>query len=150
MSSYTHILAAIEFMPDSGQVSSRAALLARQNGAKLSLIHVVEPLPMDLAEDLVLPQDLDLETELVDNARSRLARIAEALDVDGPVDQFVELGPVRAEILRVAEEQQVDLIVVGSHGRHGIARLLGSTANAILHDAPCDVLSVRIKESLTS
>jgi universal stress protein A len=47
---------------------------------------------------------------------------------------------------RVAEEQQVDLVVTGSHGRHGLALILGSTANAILHGAKCDVLAVRITD----
>ena len=45
---------------------------------------------------------------------------------------------------RVAEEQSCDLIVVGSHGRHGLALLLGSTANDVLHGAPCDVIAVRL------
>ncbi|MEJ2344256.1 MAG: universal stress protein, partial [Gammaproteobacteria bacterium] len=49
-------------------------------------------------------------------------------------------------ILDTAKEQQVDLIVLGSHGRHGIGRLLGSTADNILHHADCDVLAVRIKD----
>jgi len=47
-------------------------------------------------------------------------------------------------ILRFAREQDIDLIVVGSHGRHGIDVLLGSTANAVLHRAHCDVLAVRV------
>jgi universal stress protein A len=55
-------------------------------------------------------------------------------------------GNTRREILRVAEENGVDLIVLGSHGRQGIQLLLGSTANAVLHGAPCDVLAVRVKD----
>jgi universal stress protein A len=58
----------------------------------------------------------------------------------------VELGSPKAEITRVAEEQGVDLIVVGSHGRLGLELLLGSTANGVLHAAKCDVLAVRVKE----
>jgi len=55
-------------------------------------------------------------------------------------------GAPRQEIVRFAKEQAVDLIIIGSHGRHGLDRLLGSTARSILNDAPCDVLAVRIKE----
>lgn len=51
---------------------------------------------------------------------------------------------------RLAKEQRCDLIVVGSHGRHGLALLLGSTANDILHGAPCDVLAVRLKNGMTA
>ena len=60
--------------------------------------------------------------------------------------RMVVQGNTRREILRVAEENQVDLIVLGSHGREGIQLLLGSTANAVLHGAPCDVLAVRVTD----
>lgn len=56
------------------------------------------------------------------------------------------MGSPKLEIVRVAEERQVDLIVVGSHGRHGLALLLGSTANGVLHHAKCDVLAVRLAD----
>ncbi len=54
-----------------------------------------------------------------------------------------------AEIHRVAEELGADLIVVGSHGRHGLALLLGSTANGVLHGATTDVLAVRVGSDVT-
>ena len=57
--------------------------------------------------------------------------------------RLIEFGSTKNEVLRVAEEHKVDLIVTGSHGKHGLALLLGSTANAILHGADCDVLIVR-------
>ena len=64
------------------------------------------------------------------------------------VRTLVEIGPPKSEITRIAEEQEVDLIVVGSHGRHGfVENLLGSTANAVIHHAKCDVLTVKIQES---
>jgi universal stress protein A len=47
---------------------------------------------------------------------------------------------------RMAKEEDVDLIIVGSHGRHGLALIFGSTSNSVLHGAPCDVLAVRIAE----
>ncbi|MCY1401873.1 Universal stress protein family protein [compost metagenome] len=53
-------------------------------------------------------------------------------------------GQPRQEIHNLAKEDGCDLIVVGSHGRHGLALLLGSTANDVLHGAPCDVLAVRL------
>jgi len=57
------------------------------------------------------------------------------------------MGSPKTEIIRVAQENGVDLIVVGSHGRHGLALLLGSTANGVLHYAPCDVLAVRLQDN---
>ena len=144
MGTYRHILAAVDFAPDFGEVVARAAALARSGDARLSLIHVVEFLHMDLANELVLPQDLELEAQLVANARRKLEDTANGLASRQPISQWVEMGSTKQEILRVAEQQAVDLIVIGSHGRHGLGRLLGSTANAVLHGAHCDVLAVRI------
>ncbi len=63
-----------------------------------------------------------------------------------PENQHLIFGRPESEIHRIAEEQGADLIVVGSHGRHGLALLLGSTANGVLHGASCDVLAVRVGE----
>jgi universal stress protein A len=57
---------------------------------------------------------------------------------------MVETGSIKAEIIRVAQEQKVDLIVLGSRERHGIAILVNFTEDTVLHAAPCDVLAVRI------
>jgi universal stress protein A len=61
-------------------------------------------------------------------------------------DRRVEIGNTGHTILRVADELGVDLILVGSHGRHGLAVLLGSTARSVLNGARCDVLAVRVPE----
>jgi universal stress protein A len=55
------------------------------------------------------------------------------------------IGKPAAEIKLLAEELKAGLIVIGSHGRHGLGMILGSTANGVLHGASCDVLAVRIK-----
>jgi len=145
MADYKHILVAIDFTPEHTQVKARAEQLAKQSAARMSLIHVVEFVHIDPANELVLPTDIELEGQIAETARARLREIAESLDVPGEITQWVEPGSTRQEIIRVAEEQGVDLIVLGSHGRHGISLLLGSTANAVLHGAPCDVLAVRIQ-----
>jgi universal stress protein A len=58
----------------------------------------------------------------------------------------VPIGHISSEILAFAENEHVDLIITGSHGVHGLQLLLGSTSNAILHGAKCDVLAVRFTE----
>ena len=58
----------------------------------------------------------------------------------------VEFGRPTDLIVEVAERESIDLIILGSHGKHGVALLLGSTADGVLHHAPCDVLAVRIKK----
>jgi universal stress protein A len=60
-------------------------------------------------------------------------------------DRHLEIGGTGHTILRLAEALGIDLILVGSHGRHGLASLLGSTARTVLNGAKCDVLAVRIK-----
>ena len=145
MAVYSHILLATDFSPASDTVTRQAVELCQAFKAQLSLIHVVEFMPMDLSNDMVMPQGLEIEQELMEQAKLRLQKLAKELGVDQS-ECFIKQGSTRREILNLAKERNVDLIVIGSHGREGIQRLLGSTANAVLHGAPCDVLSVRIKD----
>jgi universal stress protein A len=91
------------------------------------------------------PFTVELNQILISNAEKNLGFFISELKID-PQQKFLEQGDPRDEIIRVAEENQADLIVLGSHGRHGLALLLGSTANAVLHHAKCDVLAVRLIE----
>lgn len=144
MDNYKHILLAIDFSDHASKVANRARLLATQNQARLSVIHVVENLPITEATYGPIPFDADFTQTLLDEAKSRLGELAATLDV--PAErQWLEMGSPKLEIVRIADENAVDLIVVGSHGRHGLALLLGSTANGVLHHAACDVLAVRLK-----
>ena len=145
MAVYSHILLAVDFTPVTETVTQQAVELCQAFKARLSLVHVVEFTQMDLSNDLVLPQELEFDQELMKQSKQRLEELAVRLGVDKS-ECFVSQGSTRREILHLAEELNVDLIVIGSHGREGIQRLLGSTANAVLHGAPCDVLSVRIKD----
>lgn len=145
MAVYSHILLAVDFTPVLDTVTRQAVELCQVFKARLSLVHVVEFVQMDLSNDLILPQELEIDQELMELARQRLQTLAKKLGVDKS-ECFVSQGSTRREILHLAEERNVDLIVIGSHGREGIQRLLGSTANAVLHGAPCDVLAVRIKD----
>lgn len=145
MTVYSRMLLAVDFTTATDTVTQQAMELCQVFKARLSLIHVVEFVQMDLSNDLILPQGLELDLELMERARQRLQELAEKLGID-EAECFVSQGSTRREILNLAKELNVDLIVIGSHGREGIQRLLGSTANAVLHGAPCDVLSVRIKD----
>lgn len=145
MTVYSHILLAVDFTPVTDTVTQQAIDLCQVFKARLSLVHVVEFTQIDLSNDLVLPQELEIEQELLKQAKQRLEELAEKIGVDKS-DCFVSQGSTRQEILRFAKELGSNLIVIGSHGRRGIQRLLGSTANAVLHGAPCDVLAVRIKD----
>lgn len=145
MKIYKHILLAVDFYEQSQTVTDKAKALADMCQAKLSLIHVVENLPVpDSGYGWDASFEVDLTSELIDSAKKKLADLGKSLGVAEDRTR-VELGSPKYEITRIAEENQVDLIVVGSHGRHGWALLLGSTANGVLHHAKCDVLAVRLQ-----
>jgi universal stress protein A len=130
--SYEHILVAVDLTEECDPVIKKAMALALASGSKLSLVHIVEPMAMAFGGDV--PMDLSqLQQQQFDQAKEKL----EALKLKYP---DVKTG----DIHNLAKEHRVDLIVVGSHGRHGLSLLLGSTANDVLHGAPCDVLAVRL------
>jgi len=143
MAVYQHILLAVDFSDHCKEVAKKAQQLAEQHQAKLSVVHVVDNLPVTDAAYGPIPFDVDFTQELLDMAKNRLSQFAAGLDIP-EAQRWMEIGSPKLEIVRIAEENQVDLIVVGSHGRHGLALLLGSTANGVLHHAKCDVLAVRI------
>ncbi|MDM3870332.1 universal stress protein [Porticoccus sp. W117] len=147
MPSYQHILVGLDLSPESRQVVDRVAELYANNASdrpQITLMHVQEPLSFAYGGDI--PMDLsDVQNQLEEQARSRLAEHGNTLSVAAD-QQRVIVGQPAHELHRYAEENQVDLIVVGSHGRHGLALLLGSTANGVIHGAGCDVLAVRIRE----
>lgn len=142
---YKHLLLAVDFAPETEPVVARAQQLAAQFAARLSLLHVVEYLPMSYSGDLVLPDDFDLERELVEVAKKQMKQMCDRLGV-AEEDAHIETGGTGHAILRVAADLGVDLVVLGSHGRHGLRALLGSTARTVLNGAACDVLAVRLRE----
>lgn len=139
---YPKILLAVDLSDESEQLIKKTCNVATNNHAELTVIHVIEPLNFAYGGDV--PMDLSTtQDQLAEHAIINLASFCEKLDY--PVtEQLVITGHTESEIHRVAQEKSADLIVVGSHGRHGLALLLGSTANGVLHGAPCDVLAVRV------
>lgn len=141
MAEYSHILVALDLSEESAQVLQRASALADTN-CRLTLLHVIEPLTFAYGGDI--PVDLtEVQQQLQEQATASLAAMAGR--IGGSPEQLVVIGQPAAEIHQLAEQRGCDLIVLGSHGRRGLALLLGSTANAVLHGARCDVLAVRIK-----
>lgn len=139
---YKHILFATDLTEDTEHLIEKVQTMRGYTNAKLSLIHVVEPLPGYSYAYLGIE---DIEGQLINEAKQSMDALAQRLNV--PKDQVhVDIGPTKTKILEIAETAKVDLIMCGSHGRHGLSLLLGSTANAILHGAKCDVLTVRLPE----
>lgn len=144
MENYQHILIAADFSDHSQHVISRAQELAERYQAKLSICHIIEDFPIaDFAYEPMISIDLDMRDAMLDSGKKHIADIARKFDIPTE-NQWVEFGSPSHNVVRLAQDNNVDLIVVGSHGRHGIKLLLGSTANGILHHALCDVLAIRL------
>lgn len=139
---YKQILFATDLTEETQYLIDKVRTLRGYTGAKLAIIHVVEPLPGYSYAYLGIE---DIEGQLIDEAKQSLDKLSTQLAV-AKADQYVEVGPTKTKILSVADDINADLIICGSHGRHGLSLLLGSTANAILHGAKCDVLTVRLPE----
>ena len=139
---YKHILFATDLSDETDFITKKVQSIRGYTGAKLSVIHVVEPLPGYSYAYLGIE---DIEGQLIKEAHDALAKLGATLHVDAK-DLWVEVGPTKLKILNAANDIGADLIICGSHGRHGLSLLLGSTANAILHGAKCDVLTVRLPE----
>ena len=146
MAMYEHILIAADFSAHTDEVVQRAQALAGPE-TQLCLCHIVEDFPLtDFAYEPMISVDSDMRESLLEAGRQQLAEVGNRYHISTD-HQWVEFGSPGRDIVRIADEHDVDLIVVGSHGRHGIKLLLGATANAILHHAHCDVLAVRLQDA---
>lgn len=142
MAQYQKVLVAIDLSEESEQVATRAQAITAGSTSELHLIHVIEPLSFAYGVDI--PMDFSgLQDEIQEQATQQLKQFAEKNNIDHD-HQHIVLGRPEVEIHALAEEIGADLIVVGSHGRYGLALLMGSTANGVLHGASCDVLAVRV------
>ena len=144
MPQYKKVLIAVDLSEDSAHVAARAIDLTASNDVELNLIHVIEPLSFAYGGDI--PMDFSgIQDEIHQQASQQLKRFGENHGI-AENRQYIVLGRPEVEIHAKAEEIEADLIVVGSHGRHGLALLMGSTANGVLHGAICDVLAVRVRK----
>jgi nucleotide-binding universal stress UspA family protein len=141
------ILLPTDFSECANFALSYAASFARQAGASIICVHVIEPVVptvgyTGMAEPLPIA---DISDQLEDSAERELPKIAECEECRGlEVEEVIAHGDAASEIVRVARERGVDLIVISSHGRTGLGRLLfGSTTESVVRHAPCPVLVVK-------
>ena len=141
------ILLPTDFSECGNYALSYAASLARSFGASILCVHVIEPMVptvgySGMAEPLPIA---DITDQLENSAERELPKIAEREECAGlEIEELIVHGEAASEIVSVARERKVDLIVVSSHGRTGLGRILfGSTAEAVVRHAPCPVLVVK-------
>lgn len=152
MSVYSTIVIAVDPSHLDEHIGRRAAALSGSADVVYAVVGAVDPVPADIS---AAPAPFGFPTGTVDYValeRSRVENVDRALQgyanaIGKPdADIVAKQGQATDTILAVAKELQADLIVIGSHGRSGLRRILGSTASALVHLAPCDVLVVRLSD----
>jgi len=143
MTGYKKILVAVDLSHEARNVVARARELGEYYGATLTLIHVVDPIITTGDYELRPELPLEVEETLLERARGYIGSLARDMGI-ADAGKVVATGSVKHVILSHAKQHNCDLIVIGTHGRHGVAVLLGSTANAIMHGTECDVMCVRV------
>ena len=143
---YKNILVAIDLMEGPAHQVLSGALAFGEETAQYTVVHVVEPQYVQYSFDPTFTGSLtrELEQQAIENATDRMSELCASMEMT-PQEQQIVLGRAADQIHELAKHR--DLIVIGSHGWHGWRRLLGSTANAVLHGAPVDVAVIRIPEN---
>lgn len=149
MKNYQHLLAPIDFSNISSEVIQRAKNMAEIHDARLSLLHVVPDMPVG-AEPFGEPSSLVLSEEIheqqLSHAEEKMQELAEKFALPLSVERAVREGLITDTILEFVEEKNVDLIVIAHSGKKGFLGLLGSTADAVVKSAHCDVMVIRTHE----
>ncbi len=139
------ILFPTDFSDDAVNALDYAASLAEQYGAELCLLHVVEDVVVPAYFGAQMSAGYFPAAELEEAARAELAKIlAEGAPAGVQVKRLLRRGAPYVEILAAAADEEVDLIVMGTHGHSGLAHvLLGSTAERVVRKSPAPVLTIR-------
>lgn len=151
MSNVKKILVPVDFSECSVAAAKQALAISGPLGAKLDVIHTYD-LPSFIAPSMVMyPSQFEapMTSHAEQQASEQLANFCRRVGLfDHPdVSARVMLGPAGPTILDIATAEHPDLIVIGTHGRTGVARfLMGSTAEKVLRHAPCPVLAVKAPE----
>ena len=139
MTGYKKILVAVDLSPESTFVLAKAQQMARHYESELSLVHVAEPVSVTNTIDF---SGVYFES-LMRDARKSLLGLGTAEGI--PESRLYSgLGNPAKEICNTAKAVDADLVIMGSQGKQGIARLLGSTSRGVSHAIDRDLLIVRI------
>ena len=144
MANLKRILVPTDFSAPADEALDYAVSLGRTFAAAVTLLHVFEdPYAQSLYSEQYVPMPSEMRDEILDHIHARLAeRVARSGRTD--VTSIILTGATAPTIVESAREQHADLIVMGTHGRHGVTHLLlGSVAERVVRTAPCPVLTVR-------
>lgn len=146
---YRHILVTTDYSKYGEAALKKAVQLAKPFNAKVTLLHAADTLSSEMYPaigELAVPVMVDnpeLEKKHLERLENELKEVLENMDIsEGLVETVIVEGHPVDAIIDYAKKHDNDLIVMGSHGRRGLARLLGSSTNGVINHAPCDVLTV--------
>lgn len=144
MTLYRHILFAADLVfADDDLIMKKIKSLQEINQCTLSIVHAIE-YPRALREGYDIPTAADWQAELESSIHERMEKISVEMHIPKE-HQYIRVGKPRLKILEVASEIGADLIVVGTHARHGFRLLFsGSTANDLIRKSGCDILVIRV------
>ena len=142
MSTYQNIIIGLDLSQESSKVLEKASAIASAMHANVIVAHVLEPIAFAYGGDVPINLS-EAQDAMEQQARRRLSSLVKEHNLKA-TEEIITIGQAASELHHIAETKQADLIIVGSHGRHGLALLLGSTANGVLHGANCDVLAIRV------
>jgi len=141
--SFRRILIAVDSEPVAAHAADIGVDLARSLGADVALIYVIDSSPEYISQK-EFPQTL---AQAEQDGKRLLAGFRERLRLQPSALEFVQAGKPATEIAKTAKDWPADLLVIGSHGRGGVQRvLLGSVAEGVMGHAPCPVLVIRANE----
>lgn len=139
---YHHVLAALDLDERGAPLLARAQALSAAFGARLSVVHVVEYVPIE-SGDVLVATPVNLMQEISAQAAQKLQTLCAQAGIPGEAAS-VRHGPVAAEILACARDIGADLVVVGHPPRRGLLSLFSHTDEDVVAKAPCDVLALRL------
>jgi len=143
---YRNILAAVDVTDEAEEVLRAAREIASDKNSTISVVTVLRPMAefyVNLFSTLEDNAGIGIDSKAVEHATAWLSDLAKRIGIDAAAVNVI-IGTPAVEIRRMAEKMDADLIVLGTHGRHGLGLMLGSTANAVLHGAPCSVLAIKM------
>ena len=144
---YKNLLAAIDLTEGPARRVLETAKELAGPDTRIQVLHVVEPQYVQYSFDPTFSGAMtrSLESEAQATAQRRIAELCAPFGINEG-NQHVTMGHAATLIHKFASDNDCDLIVIGSHGYRGWQRLLGSTANAVLHGAPVDVWTCHISK----
>ena len=142
MTTYNHALIGLDLSSESVEILKKAANFCEDLSTQISVAHVVEPVAFAYTGDV--PVDIsNVQQTIEDHAKERLAELITLAQMK-VVNQYLKVGQPAHELHKLASAIDADLIIVGSHEKHGLSLLLGSTSSGVIHASKCDVLAIKV------